>query len=101
MANMGNIQQPVQNQPMNSPQTMQNNVGVNYGLKNYQNGTRSPYSTPEIQRARQVAPMPAQPIQQAPSPAIRQMARQFRVMLEQANRYKYDAKYNSKNCGCA
>lgn len=40
-----------------------NIAGVNYGLKAYQNGSRSPYATPEIQRPR-VSNTPAAGLQQ-------------------------------------
>lgn len=37
----------------------QNPTGVNYGLKAYQNGTKSPYASPEIKRQRPLAAAPA------------------------------------------
>lgn len=39
----------------------QNITGANYGLRAYQQGMRSPYATPEIQRPRPVAPSPVAP----------------------------------------
>lgn len=41
--------------------SQQNTAGANYGLRAYQQGMRSPYATPEIQRPRPVAPSPVAP----------------------------------------
>lgn len=50
---------------MNQGLASQNLTGVNYGLKAYQQGTRSPYITSEIQRPRPaVAPAPSINLQQ-------------------------------------
>ena len=55
-------------------QTLTNNISnASYGLRSYQNGTRSPYVTPEVQRPRPTVPV--QPAVPAPSPAVRQMAK--------------------------
>lgn len=43
----------------NQSSASQNITGSSYGIRAYQQGMRSPYSTPEIQRPRPVAPAPS------------------------------------------
>lgn len=58
-----NMHSPIQEQ---APAVgMQNVSGTNYGIRAYQNGTRSPYVSAEVQRPRPVAPQPVAP---APMP---------------------------------
>lgn len=45
----------------NQVASSQNITGASYGLRAYQQGMRSPYSTPEIQRPRPAAPSPVAP----------------------------------------
>ena len=45
--------------PRNQLNPCGNTSGTNYGLRAYQNSSRSPYATPEIQRPRPVIPAPA------------------------------------------
>lgn len=64
------------NQQMTSQNSSQRNISsANYGLKSYQNGTRSPYATPEVQRPRPIASpvTPTAPIS-APRQAVKTMA---------------------------
>lgn len=57
----------------------QNMSGANYGLRAYQNGTRSPYVTPEIQRPRAVT-APA-----APSVNLQQVAKSVNLRPQTQN----------------
>lgn len=76
MANMSNINNIVApgmagvgaGNMQSAPQTQRNFSNANYGLKSYQNGSRSPYATPEIQRK----PVAMQP---QVSPSASQMVR--------------------------
>lgn len=66
VANMGNANANLAgqqaNQQMTGSMAQRNASNANYGLKSYQNGVRSPYATPEIQRPRPMAPVqPATP----------------------------------------
>lgn len=60
------------NPQMGNQQPQRNISNANYGLKSYQNGTRNPYATPEIQRPRPMA-APTPPV--APTAAPRQTVR--------------------------
>lgn len=69
VANMNeSVNNNLSGQPINHSTAgsgIQRNISnANYGLKSYQNGVRSPYATPEIQRPRPIAPAP----QSAPAP---------------------------------
>jgi len=62
------LRQSNQPQPQAQPQSPNFAAGANYGLKAYQNGTRNPYVSTEIQRPRPtVAPKQTYPAPQAAS----------------------------------
>lgn len=69
----GGVNLPIANEHVASAKA-HHNVNSNYGLKAYQNGTRSPYLTQEIQRTRPVSAPVAQP-QQINSQYMQQTAK--------------------------
>lgn len=65
-----NMNQGIQEQTSAPVSNLQNLSGSSYGLRAYQNGTRSPYLSPEIQRPRPVTTPVAPTPSVAPQPAM-------------------------------